>query len=180
MNKPPIVEDLQKPKSPQQRQGTLMIFIGWGALLLTFVMFFQGVLEKRQNPNSLSVLSNQQSGEVVLQKNVAGHYYAAGLLNGEPVNFLLDTGATQIAVPTDIADALNLPRHARSVAQTAGGSVPVYSTTIDKIQIGSLMFSDLRGTIVPSMESGIVLLGMNALGKLHITQSGDTLTLRPD
>ena len=128
-----------RPKS-----GWLMIVAGWALGLLVITCH---VLEKQNNPNTLSVLSGQV-GELVLERNRNGHYIAEGSINGVPVNFLLDTGATQIAVPLAVAQSAGLTEGDIQLVQTAGGTTRVRDTLVDSIAIGPLRFSKLRGVIV--------------------------------
>ena len=96
-----------------------------------------------------------------------------------PVNFLLDTGATQIAVPLAVAQSAGLTEGDIQLVQTAGGTTRVRDTLVDSIAIGPLRFSKLRGVIVPAMEGEEVLLGMNVLRQLDIRQHDGLLILRP-
>ena len=162
-----------RPKS-----GWLMIVAGWALGLFVITYYFSHVLEKQSNPNTLSVLSGQV-GELVLERNHNGHYIAEGLINGVPVSFLLDTGATQIAMPLAVAKSAGLTEGGTQLVQTAGGTTRVRDTFIDSITIGPLRFSKLRGIIVPAMEGKEVLLGMNALRQLDIRQHDGLLVLRP-
>ncbi|WOV91604.1 MAG: TIGR02281 family clan AA aspartic protease [Candidatus Zeuxoniibacter abyssi] len=162
-----------RPKS-----GWLMIVAGWALGLLVITYYFSHVLEKQNNPNTLSVLSGQV-GELVLERNRNGHYIAEGSINGVPVNFLLDTGATQIAVPLAVAQSAGLTEGDIQLVQTAGGTTRVRDTLVDSIAIGPLRFSKLRGVIVPAMEGEEVLLGMNVLRQLDTVEHDGLLILRP-
>lgn len=164
-------------ETAHRKRGGRMIFIGWAAAFAFAFLFFQFVLDYRQNPNQLSVLA-AQDGALTLKRNAAGHYLAEGTLNGRKTTFLLDTGATRIAVPAHIADETGLPRRRLQRVSTAAGDAAAYSTVIEHLQIGGLVFSGMSGVIIPDMEGDTVLLGMNALEHLYITQHDGELSLR--
>ncbi|MGI9336906.1 MAG: retropepsin-like aspartic protease family protein [Gammaproteobacteria bacterium] len=159
-------------KSQRRRGGWLMIAIGWTAALLLVTAFFGGALDERQNPNSAEVLAGQGDGEIILRANAFGHYYAEGTMNGSRVLFLLDTGATQIAVPQAVADNIGLVAGDTTHVNTANGIAQVRQTTIENITIGNISLTGLRGAILPNMDGDAILLGMNALGRLNLSQKG--------
>ena len=118
------------------------------------------------------------AGELVLQRNRAGHYLLPGEINGRPVRLLLDTGATQVSVPARLAAELGLQAGAPASVLTANGAVVVRQTRIPRLAFGPFEFSDVAGHLNPGMQGDEVLLGMSALRHLEFTQRGDTLTLR--
>lgn len=160
-----------------RRGGWLMMAVGWGLALLMAVVFFSGVLQGRENPNRLSVVAGMTE-ELILEKNSRGHYLVEGTMNGAVVTFLVDTGATRIAMSEETAARAGLVREGRVVVQTAAGAAAAWGTTIDELQVGFLVFGDLRGVIVEDYGDDTVLLGMNALGRLDIRQNGGRLVLR--
>jgi aspartyl protease family protein len=149
-----------------------------GIFALTFV--FDDLLDKQVNPNESPQYFESVGGlrEVHLQQNRQGHYVASGLINDIPVTFLLDTGATDVAIPAPIAQAAGLRAGNESRAYTANGSVAVYSTRVDTLIIGNIVLHDIPASITPSMAGDTILLGMSALRQIEFTQRGDRLTLR--
>lgn len=153
----------------------------WVALVLLATLSFQGVLEDLVNPNrNLALVTGPDgSAEVVLERNRSGHYVANGLINGFPVTFLLDTGATDVAIPEALADRLRLQRMGGALSRTANGVVAVWQARLDSVQLGAIRLRDVRASIVPSLKSGDeVLLGMSFLKKLEMIQRDGRLTLR--
>ncbi len=147
-----------------------------GLALLTY--YFNGVEERKRNPNTAPdslVYANQV--EVPLQQNRQGHYVVTGTINGKRVEFLLDTGATEVVIPEPIAQKLGLPYGQRGRAMTANGAITVYDTHIDDLMIGEIHLKDIDASINPSMR-GAILLGMSALRQIEFVQQGNTLTLR--
>ena len=157
-------------------QGMTLIAILIGLGLLT--LYFQGKEYERYNPNAEPLSEASQRGvEVRLKSNSRGHYVVSGELNGQRVDFLLDTGATDVVVPEAIAREAGLPYGPRSWAKTANGVIDVWDTRIDRIAIGGITLHDTPASINPHSD-GAILLGMSALGQVEFTHSGNWLTLR--
>ncbi len=163
--------------------GTLHRFVSIAVLLallggLTFV--FAWLLDKQHNPNqsNLTRIISDGSSEVVLARNRDGHYVAKGEINGKSVQFLLDTGATQISIPSVVANDLGLVRGTAMLAQTANGTVKVYATRADEVRLGHIVLQNVPASINPGMNGADVLLGMSFLKHLEIIQRGNVLRLR--
>jgi len=158
-------------------QGMMTVAVILGMLLLTW--YFSGVEEKKRNPNldpESRIYAN--TIEVPLRQNRMGHYLVTGAINGAEVEFLLDTGATDVVIPEIIARELNLPYGSRGQAMTANGVVTIFRTRIDDLSIGDIHLRDINASINPAMPDGAILLGMSALRHIEFTQQGRTLTLR--
>lgn len=160
-----------------RRQGTLMIFVGWALAILVLTMLFGRVLENQRNPNTAKVLGGQE-GRVVLQANRNGMYRAEGHINGTPVEFLLDTGATVVAVPMHIAKATGMELGSRTLVATANGTTEAWNSRIDSLELGNIVISDVAAIVLDSFDAE-VLLGMSALGGLEFRHSSGTLELWP-
>jgi len=164
---------------PGQQLGKGMMVLAWvGALVILTAIF--GNWEKRQiNPNT-SPESRIGNGirEVILEGNRRHHYVANGHINGTEVTFLLDTGASDVVIPANIAQQLKLRPGARGYAMTANGRVEVRATLIDKLQLGAITLRNIKASINPGMRGGDILLGMSALKQVEFTQRGNQLTLR--
>lgn len=160
--------------------GRKMTYAAWGLALVMLTWLFQGMLDHQENPNSNpeSRVSAQGLREVVLQRNRAGHYVADGRINGEPATFLLDTGATDVALPESLAERLGLKPLAYGQSQTAAGRVSTWTTRLDRVSLGAIELNDVRASVLPSMEGDGVLLGMSFLKHLELIQRGETLILR--
>lgn len=157
-----------------------MRHLTWLIALLLLTMVFNNWLDKQHNPNSLvvSAAGLDANSPVVLQRNRQGHYVASGLINDQPVVFLLDTGATVISVPENIANKLGLIKGKAIRVNTANGSISVYSTRINSVQLGNIKLINVEGHINPFMKGNTALLGMSFLKHLELKQSGNTLQLK--
>jgi aspartyl protease family protein len=156
----------------------LILSFALGLLALTFG--FDGLLNNQTNPNRRPQSSETSTGvrEVVLERNQQGHYVSSGQINDVTVTFLLDTGATDVAVPAAIAIDAGLERGFNSRAATANGVVSVYATSIGELRLGNIILHDVGASITPSIGGNTILLGMSALKRVDFTQRGSTLTLR--
>lgn len=159
-------------------QGMLVASFALGLAALTYV--FDGWLAGEANPNRNPNSYQLENGirEVQLERNRQGHYVASGTINDVPVTFLLDTGATDVAISADIAERAGLQAGLAQQAFTANGAVRTYSTVVDTLQIGNIALQDVRASITPSMSGEIILLGMSALQHVEFSQRGNILTLR--
>ena len=154
-----------------------MLTTAWVLIMFGLYWFFNGWEEKQVNPNTARVLSQQQ-GELTLVRNRAGHYVADGEINGRRVTFLLDTGATWVALPTALARELGLKRGAAVTLQTANGAAVGYQTRLDSVRLGPIEMRDVGALVSDGMDADTVLLGMNFLKRLELTQRGDKLILK--
>ena len=172
---------MSDPETPQASSGGLgrgMIIAAWVLLLVLLTLFFNDRLDKQNNPNQqLSAVSADGIPGVTLQRNRFGHYVATGAINGKPVEFMLDTGATDVSIPVKLADRLGLQRGRASVYQTANGPITAWQTSLDEIRLGPLRLGPVRASINPGDSTDAVLLGMSFLRHLDFKQQGNTLTL---
>jgi len=162
-----------------QRIGKVMMILAWVAGLSLAVMWFSGVEERRINPNQQPESSETVGGvQVRLQSNAQGHYLADGQINGRDVTFRLDTGATFVAIPVDVADRLGLRRGQRITVSTANGDADSFTTRVDSLQLGAIRLENVNAGIVPGMSGDEILLGMSALRQLDFAQRRGELILR--
>jgi len=177
------MQDKENQRDFTSRAGMVMMTIAWIIFLFILVGGFDYLISKRNNPNQNIVtneynLANGLQKEIVLQRNPYGHYVTSGTINDFEVVFLLDTGATQIAVPESLANDIGLNKMQRIVVETANGNARAYRTRIDSVGIGDIKLYDLNATILTNMTGEEILLGMNFLKHLEITQKGKTLTIK--
>ncbi len=159
--------------------GKGMIIGAWVCLLVILTLFFSAYLERQNNPNTNPVTSsNGLVAEVVLQRNRSGHYVASGRINGREVTFLLDTGATYVAVSDELADSLGLRRGMRITSQTANGVISAWQTQLSEVSLGDIKLFNVRASILPGLPEDEVLLGMSFLQHLEMVQQGKYLFLR--
>jgi aspartyl protease family protein len=111
-------------------------------------------------------------------RNRYGHYVFDGEINHKKVTFLVDTGATTIAIPGELKQFLGL-RTGRAIrVSTANGNTTAYLTRLDHLAIGGIELFDVNASIIPGMKENQVLLGMNVLKHMELIQRGDRLIIR--
>ena len=156
-----------------------MQVLAWLSFMALGVLFFGDQLESQYNPNR-QVETLQSSGvtEVRLQRNRLGHYVTAGTINNRDVTFLLDTGATGVAIPAPIAKRLDLKRGRPISTRTANGTATSYLTRLNSVSVGGVSVDNVSATIAPGLRGNEILLGMSFLKHVEFTQRGDTLILR--
>ena len=156
-----------------------MITAAWILLLAMLTWFFNKQLEQQHNPNTnpASIHTDGSAPAVRLKRNRDGHYIATGAINGRPVEFMLDTGASDVSIPEALADRLGLERGQALYYRTANGTVAAWQTVVDEIRLGSLRVGPVRASINPNFTGDAVLLGMSFLKELDFSQQGDALTL---
>ncbi|MBL4828210.1 MAG: TIGR02281 family clan AA aspartic protease [Spongiibacteraceae bacterium] len=170
---------MENQNNTPRKMGMTMFILAWGVLLVLLAFFFDDWLGKQQNPNQTPSSSNKGGTiEVILLPNQRHHYIVNGMINDHPVVFLLDTGASDVVIPQQLAKKIGLQRGPKHYASTANGTISVYHTQLDKVQIGEITLRDIKASINPSMDESVVLLGMSALRKVEFAQRGDTLILR--
>lgn len=164
---------------PGKRAGRVLLVLAWGAGLFLATRFFGAWEQRQENPNA--VVSSQQGDgfiEVQLQGNALGHFVATGQINGQAVQFMLDTGATDVAIPSAVAERLGLARGVPVTVSTANGRSEGYRTRLDSVRLGAIELRDVWALVAPGLDGEQVLLGMSALKKLEFTQRGGTMLLR--
>lgn len=156
-----------------------MIAAAWGLVLVLLTFWFNGYLERQEHPNQ----GKRASGEggvqqVVLERNRAGHFLADGHINGRAVRFLVDTGASQVALSDDLAAELGLGLGPPSLTSTANGLVRARSARLERVDVSGIELYDIPASVLPNLVGNEVLLGMSAVRHLALIQRGDRLVLR--
>lgn len=115
---------------------------------------------------------------VSLTADARGHYSAAGSINGYPISFLVDTGATTIAINAADAQRMGLDYRAGQMVGvgTAAGVIPAWRVTFNTVKVGSIALNQVEGMV---LESGLntPLLGMSFLNRMEMKRDGQSMTL---
>lgn len=163
--------------NPYRPLGRGMALVASLLMLGMFYLYFENSLQARDHPNRDLQLA--PGAELVLKRSGNGHYVFPGAINGRPVSFLLDTGATLVSVPAHLAGELGLETGAYQQSMTANGAVTTRATRIGALAFGPFVLRNVPASLNPGMAEDQVLLGMSVLKHLEFTQRGDTLVLRP-
>ena len=154
----------------------------WILVLAIASVWFDDWLSDRDNPNRRIHARALDDGtqEVVLVQNRGGHYISPGTINGVEVVFLLDTGATDVSVPLEVARRLGLKGGVPMQVRTASDIITAYSVTLERVTIGHITRHRVRASVNPQLPGNEVLLGMSFLRHLELVQRDRTLTLRQE
>ncbi|NNL57236.1 MAG: TIGR02281 family clan AA aspartic protease [Pseudomonadales bacterium] len=156
-----------------------MFVAAWILLLGMLVYYFTGEERRQFNPNQQpELLDIQGKTTLLLKANRRNHFVMTGQINGVDATLMLDTGATNVAIPARMAKRLQLKRGEPGIAMTANGPVKVYSTRIGKLQLGDIVLYDVPADLNPGMDgSNEILLGMSALSQVEFSQRDGVLLL---
>ena len=134
------------------------------------------VLQRGMHYRGAAASSDRQS--VTLAADSRGHFFMDGAINGSTVRFIVDTGATVVALPASEAVRLGLDYRngERAMTNTAGGPVEAFRVRLDRVRAGDI---ELTGVDAVVIERGlhVNLLGMSFLNRLEMKRDGQTMTL---
>ena len=116
--------------------------------------------------------------QIVLSADVGGHFFTSGTINGRTVRFVVDTGATLVAMSESDADRIGL-KYAdapRGLVGTANGNVVVHRVSLDSVRIGDVQVYNVDAVVMPAMMDTI-LLGNSFLSRFTMKREADRMTL---
>jgi len=116
--------------------------------------------------------------EILIAAGPGGHFVTSGLINGKTVQFMVDTGATTVAMGRGEADRLGIDWKSgqRALSQTAGGVVASYGVQLTSVRIGDVEVFGVNATILP-VEMPFVLLGNSFLGRFAMRRDASVMKL---
>jgi len=119
--------------------------------------------------------------EFQVWRNTAGMYTTVGSINSLPVSFLVDTGATQVAMNSGEARRLGIDYRVTGTpasVTTASGVERAWSVMLDSVSVGGLKLHNVGAVVLEGSLPQQTLLGMTFLGRLEISNDGRLMTLR--
>ncbi|CAM2971161.1 TIGR02281 family clan AA aspartic protease [Legionella worsleiensis] len=149
-----------------------MFLLAWIILFAGLFLFFY------YYDKSDSTVYAANHSEYILSADKNGHYRIQGRINEFPVEFLVDTGATYVAIPENVANRLNIKGRYPLTISTANGQITGSLTRLQKLSFGSFELNDIKAVIIPGDDKDTVLLGMNVLSQFNIAQEENRLVLR--
>jgi aspartyl protease family protein len=116
--------------------------------------------------------------EIVLHVGTGGHFLTQGSINGKPVQFLVDTGATVVAMSVNEATRIGLDwrNGQRGYSSTAGGTVPVYGVMLRSVRIGDVEVFNVDAVVLQA-DMPAILLGNSFLNRFSMRRDTDTMRL---
>lgn len=116
--------------------------------------------------------------EVVIPVGSGGHFVLDGAINGRVTRFMVDTGATSVALSREEADRLGLDlKGARTLmSSTAAGVVPVQQIMLARLRLGEVELANITAVVTPA-PMPYVLLGNSALSRFQMRRENDVMRL---
>jgi len=124
---------------------------------------------------------SKQAKQVQIVKNNYGMYTTPGSINGRAVYFLVDTGATSVAMNANEAKRLGIPFRLKGIktqVSTASGVARAYAIKLKKVQVGTIKLTNVDAVVVDGTSPTEVLLGMSFLGQLQVLHEGNRLIIK--
>lgn len=115
---------------------------------------------------------------IVLTADAQGHFMPPGQINGRQVQFMVDTGATQVIMSESDAKRINLKYEQGQKVRvaTANGDVVGHQIRLDSVRIGEAQVYDVSAIVLPQ-SMAFVLLGNSFLTRFQMQRTNDQLTL---
>jgi aspartyl protease family protein len=122
--------------------------------------------------------SGADGSRVVLSAGSGGHFFTLGQINGQSVQFLVDTGASAVSISADQAQRIGLKFQNGQPVQmsTANGIVPAWRLRLESVRIGDVMVYDVD-SVVSAGSMPFVLLGNSFLSRFQMTRNNDQMVL---
>jgi aspartyl protease family protein len=122
--------------------------------------------------------SNGGGSQIVLTAGSGGHFMTSGSINGRAVRFLVDTGATSVAMSIAEAEHIGLDYRSgqRGLVSTANGNVPAYKLRLAEVRVGDVVVYDVEAMVVPA-QMEFILLGNSFLTRFQMKRENETMTL---
>jgi aspartyl protease family protein len=131
--------------------------------------------------SSVSTTFNQRDKQQEkIYVNSGGMYMTYGNINGRSVQFLIDTGASAIAMNTDQARHLGIRYDKYGIpagVSTASGYADAYKVRLKSVSVGDITQTNVEAFVIDGKHPGPILLGMTFLGRLDVEHSGNAMTL---
>lgn len=119
-----------------------------------------------------------RGSRIVLTADSGGHFMALGSINGQSVRFMVDTGATVVAMSASDADRMGLKYRSGQQGQlaTANGVVTAWRVRLDSVRIGDVEVHGVDAVVSPQ-GMPFVLLGNSFLTRFQMRRDNDQLVL---
>lgn len=132
--------------------------------------------------NSLGLVAGgeqsfQGQGSITLQRVVGGHYVVDGSINRVPATFMIDTGATAVAISESYAKRAGINECRKAKSMTANGLADVCIATARELTLGQFTLKNVEINYGKGMSDDVFLLGMNVIGLFNLEQQGDVMRL---
>lgn len=127
---------------------------------------------------SASFAAPEKAGAMIRPAN--GMYHVSGFINRQPVDFLVDTGASYIALNANLARRLGINfryEGEEGYSSTASGYARIYKLKLDSVQIGDIVLNNVDAAVLEGDFPTTALLGMSFLNRVNMKRDGELLVL---
>lgn len=123
--------------------------------------------------------ATNDNASITLYANAGGHHYGELIINGAPLKYIVDTGATIVAINSGDAKYANIDYTKGEVHQysTASGLVNAYLIRITTLKLGAIVLNNVEAAVIEGGFPQEVLLGNSVLSRLEMKREGIALTL---
>lgn len=130
------------------------------------------------SPASVGARGTASSGRIVLTASSGGHFLSQGSINGRTVQFLVDTGATNVSLGMSDAERIGLNYQAGQPVRmsTANGTAQGWRTRLDSVRLGDVEIHNVEAVVTPQ-GMPYVLLGNSYLTRFQMKRDNDQMTL---
>lgn len=133
------------------------------------------IIDGQIRPKVATATGNSIQVEVPRSRD--GHFYVAGTINGQALAFMIDTGASTVAISQSVAQRLGLSMGRPVSIGTAGGMTQGMEVVGVSLKIGGITLNNVRVVVLANLP-GEALLGQNVLRHLDMIQTTDKMLLR--
>ena len=122
---------------------------------------------------------SSSASSVVLSADSRGHFVTDGQINGLPIRFMVDTGASLVSIPASEANrlALNYRSGQMAMMNTANGPAPAYRIRLDTVRVGDVSINGVDAVVMEGSAMPFALLGMSFLNRMQMKREGSMMTL---
>ena len=157
---------------------SLAAFVIFGTIV--GLMMPSGRSSRSEAPEATSTTYSAVPVETRVRRMGNGHFYVHALVNGQLVRFVVDTGATTVALTPEDAERAGIQVNASSfqpIGMGAGGPIRGQEVRLDSLNLDGKQVNHLRAVVIDGAD--ISLLGQNYLSQIRSVQmAGDEMILR--
>jgi aspartyl protease family protein len=154
------------------RFGHIYILLFWAAVMGVVWVAMEHFMQPK-----FAVVTAQ--GDLVIPRHRDGHFYVKGAVNGKPLMFMVDTGASRVVVSEEFARQAGLPRGEPTTFTTANGALQGHM--VSGVAVSAGPFSVAPTTVGVGLVGGpadLGLLGQSFLSKFQMSMKRDEMVLR--
>ena len=153
-------------------------YVVWSAVWFGLIAAGFFIADHFTAPAPVQVRSlGEGAREIAIPVARDGHYYVDGAINGVPLRFMIDTGASFVSVSAAFARAAGLPKGTPGYFSTANGTVKGEIVKGQDVEADAFRVSGLSVAVTPAQDT-VGLLGQNFLRRFEVSQADGVLRLR--